>query len=88
VRSRGGTSSHAWVSGLEPHAMAVTLEQVERAITDVLSGGQRYTLSDGTAVDRANLEVLQNMRRELTQEAQQTAAGQGMFVPVSFGRPG
>jgi|GEM_PF-6397036 len=68
--------------------MAVTLEQVERAITDVLSGGQRYTLSDGTAVDRANLEVLQNMRRELTQEAQQTAAGQGMFVPVSFGRPG
>ena len=65
--------------------MALTVSQVDAAITKVLAG-QSYTLPDGTSYTRADLDKLRMLRRELQAEAQ-AASRKGSVRRIGFGSP-
>ena len=65
--------------------MSVTSSEVETAIRRVLLGAQSYRLSDGTQVNRANLEEMRALRDQLKVEESSSSAG--VYRPIGFGRP-
>ena len=46
--------------------MSVTLEEVDKAIQNILEGGQSLTLSDGTRYEQANLKSLMALKDRLS----------------------
>ncbi|NJB66449.1 hypothetical protein GGQ74_000089 [Desulfobaculum xiamenense] len=61
--------------------MALTLEQAERAIAEILESGQAFT-GDGVTYTRADLGRLQELRRQLVAEASGS-----ILSRARFGRP-
>ncbi len=58
--------------------MAVTLEQIDAAITDVLTTGQSTTL-DGMSYSNANLNALWALRRHVAEEQARSGGNRPIF---------
>ena len=65
--------------------MALTVSQIDAAITSILDDGQEYTIGDRT-YRQADLEDLIELRK--TAVAEERTAGKGMFQRVRFGTVG
>lgn len=64
---------------------ALTLEQVESAITKILTTGQAVTLPNGISYSRANLQTLMDLRTTLRIEHASTQTG-GIMINVGLDR--
>jgi len=62
--------------------MALSVAQIDAAMTVVMGGGQEYTIGDRT-YRRADLEVLQSLRKDAV--ALEAAAAKTIFQRVRFG---
>lgn len=66
--------------------MPLTRELIDEAIVKIATSGQSFTLPDGTSVTRADIPKLQNLREQLLSE-ERSQSEEGMYRPISFGRP-
>ena len=62
--------------------MALTVAQIDAAITAVINSGQEYTIGDRT-YRRGDLEILQSLRKVAV--AIEAAAKQNIFQRARFG---
>jgi hypothetical protein len=65
--------------------MALTVAQVDAAITSILTDGQKYVIGD-REYTQADLEDLIALRK--TAVSEERTAGKGMFQRVRFGTVG
>jgi len=63
------------------------LEEVQAAITAVLTGNQSYTL-DGRTVSRANLDALQRREEQLLRRYNSEQGNRPVLTAVSLGGAG
>ena len=67
--------------------MALTLTEVETAISDVMTLGQSTT-QDGTMYTAASMKTLQALRDTLQREASATNGTRPLFRAMNFGTMG
>lgn len=65
--------------------MALTVSQVDAAITAITSGSQEYTIGDRT-YKRGDLDALRKLRKDA--QATEDGAANRIFQRVRFGRVG
>jgi len=64
--------------------MALTLTEVETAISEIQTGAQSFSLSDGTAWNGASLPALMKIRDKLATEAQRSAGTRPTIRAFNF----
>ena len=64
--------------------MAITLAEVETAVTEITTGAQSFSTSDGTVWNGANLKNLLELRDNLRSETARTDGTRPTIRAVNF----